>query len=121
MRSWGIDGDLIVGSPPRQLVGWPLEQVISACSRGVRGLTSATAQLIAALTLHATGLAWRGYMEDMGTPCRHPAVGAVDDTQKAKVGDQYVTRRNPFMYFHSVIDDPVYCANHVRRRHPAKH
>lgn len=63
--------------------------------------------------LDAAGLTWRGYMEDMGTPCRHPAVGAVDDTQKAKVGDQYATRHNPFMYFHSVIDDPGYCANHV--------
>lgn len=63
--------------------------------------------------LDAAGLTWRGYMEDMGTPCRHPAVGAVDDTQKAKVGDQYATRHNPFMYFHSVIDDPAYCANHV--------
>ncbi|WP_344135606.1 alkaline phosphatase family protein [Pedococcus bigeumensis] len=63
--------------------------------------------------LDAAGLTWRGYMEDMGTPCRHPAVGAVDDTQKAKVGDQYATRHNPFMYFHSVIDDPAYCASHV--------
>jgi phospholipase C len=63
--------------------------------------------------LDAAGLTWRGYMEDMGTPCRHPAVGAVDDTQKAKVGDQYATRHNPFMYFHSVIDDPDYCASHV--------
>ena len=59
------------------------------------------------------GLTWRGYMEDMGTPCRHPALGAQDDTQKAKVGDQYATRHNPFMYFHSIIDDPAYCAAHV--------
>lgn len=63
--------------------------------------------------LDAAGLTWRGYMEDMGTPCRHPAVGAPDDTQKAKVGDQYAARHNPFVYFHSVIDDPAYCASHV--------
>ena len=62
--------------------------------------------------LQGKGLSWRGYMEDMGTPCRHPQVGAVDDTQKAKVGDQYATRHNPFMYFHSVIDSPS-CADHV--------
>ena len=62
--------------------------------------------------LTGKGLSWRGYMEDMGTPCRHPQVGAVDDTQKAKVGDQYATRHNPFMYFHSVIDSPT-CADHV--------
>ena len=30
------------------------------------------------------GLTWRGYMEDMGTPCRHPAANAADDTQKAE-------------------------------------
>jgi hypothetical protein len=52
--------------------------------------------------LTARGTAWRGYMEDMGTPCRHPRLGAVDDTQKARVGDQYAVRHNPFMYFESV-------------------
>jgi hypothetical protein len=63
--------------------------------------------------LDKAGLTWRAYMEDMGQPCRHPAVDAPDDTQKARVGDQYATRHNPFMYFHSVIDDPAYCAAHV--------
>jgi len=49
--------------------------------------------------LTSSGLSWKGYMEDMGTPCRHPALGAVDDTQKAEVGDQYAARHNPFVYF----------------------
>lgn len=49
--------------------------------------------------LTRAGLTWKGYMEDMGTPCRHPALGAVDDTQKAKAGDQYAARHNPFVYF----------------------
>ncbi|HWJ08512.1 MAG TPA: alkaline phosphatase family protein [Nocardioides sp.] len=62
--------------------------------------------------LQAKGLTWRGYMEDMGTPCRHPEIGAVDDTQKAEVGDQYAVRHNPFVYFHSIIDSPV-CAQSV--------
>jgi hypothetical protein len=62
--------------------------------------------------LSAKGRSWKGYMEDMKTPCRHPAVGAVDDTQKAEVGDQYATRHNPFMYFHSIIDSPA-CAKNV--------
>jgi len=52
--------------------------------------------------LTSSGTPWRGYMEDMGTPCRHPQLGAVDDTQKARVGDQYAVRHNPFMYFASV-------------------
>src|SRR3954453_7118802 len=34
--------------------------------------------------LEAKGLTWKGYMEDMGTPCRHPAIGAQDDTQTAR-------------------------------------
>jgi phospholipase C len=61
--------------------------------------------------LQAKGLAWKGYLEDMGTPCRHPQLGAPDDTQKAKPGDQYAARHNPFVYFHSIIDSPA-CAAH---------
>jgi len=63
--------------------------------------------------MDASGHAWKGYMEDMGTPCRHPAVGAADDTQKARSGDEYATRHNPFMYFHSIIDQQDSCAEHV--------
>jgi len=49
--------------------------------------------------LTSSGRSWKGYMEDMGQPCRHPAPAAIDDTQKAKVGDQYAARHNPFVYF----------------------
>jgi phospholipase C len=63
--------------------------------------------------LDAAGVSWRGYMEDMASPCRHPAVGSQDTTQQAKVGDQYATRHNPFMYFHSIIDDDAACGAHV--------
>jgi hypothetical protein len=56
--------------------------------------------------LASHGLAWKGYMEDMGTPCRHPALNAVDDTQQARPGDQYAARHNPFVYFHSIVDSP---------------
>ncbi|MEI2777645.1 MAG: alkaline phosphatase family protein [Tetrasphaera sp.] len=56
--------------------------------------------------LQAKGLRWKGYMQDMGTPCRHPAIGAKDDTQHAEVGDQYAARHNPFVYFRSIIDSP---------------
>ena len=47
---------------------------------------------------------WRAYLQDMGTPCRHPAMFARDDTQSAKKGDQYAARHNPFVYFRSVLD-----------------
>jgi hypothetical protein len=53
--------------------------------------------------LSARRLTWRGYMEDMGTPCRRPAVGAADSTQSARRGDQYAARHNPFVYFDSLV------------------
>ena len=62
--------------------------------------------------LTAAGYSWKGYMEDIGTPCRHPALNAVDPTQKAKIGDEYAVRHNPFMYFDSIISSPS-CAQHV--------
>jgi len=68
--------------------------------------------------LEASGRTWKGYMEGMGgvpeqpQTCRHPALGAVDDTQQAEVGDQYAVRHDPFVYFHSIIDSPS-CAAHV--------
>ena len=61
--------------------------------------------------LQAKGLSWRGYLQDMKTPCRHPAPNSQDDTQQAEVGDQYAARHNPFVYFHSIIDSPACAAN----------
>jgi hypothetical protein len=69
--------------------------------------------------LDDAGLRWRGYMEDMGnTPgaprtCRHPAIGAQDETQSARANDQYAVRHNPFVYFHSIIDGAGCDANVV--------
>jgi hypothetical protein len=69
--------------------------------------------------LEAKGLSWRGYMQDMGNDpareakrCGHPAIGAADDTQSATPTDSYVTRHDPFVYFHSIIDRPE-CARNV--------
>jgi hypothetical protein len=61
----------------------------------------------------AKGLTWKGYMEGMGSPCRHPAIGAADDTQTASAQNQYAARHNPFVYFHSIIDRPA-CQERVR-------
>jgi hypothetical protein len=70
--------------------------------------------------LAAKGLTWKGYMEDMGNSapakpatCRHPAIGAPDSDQSAKASDQYATRHNPFVYFHSITDTPSCNANDV--------
>jgi len=70
--------------------------------------------------LKEIGLSWKGYMEDMGNDparesatCGHPVLNSTDHTQSAEapsaevpLGDQYATRHNPFMYFHSIIDSP---------------
>jgi len=70
--------------------------------------------------LESAGLTWRGYMDSMGsdpsreaTTCGHPAIGSADNTQGATATDQYATRHDPFMYFHSIIDDAASCSAHV--------
>ena len=72
--------------------------------------------------------AWKGYNEDMGntptrdggvadpaggTSCGHPAIGS-PTAVVATPTDQYATRHNPFVWFHSVIDNAALCdANDV--------
>jgi phosphatidylinositol-3-phosphatase len=70
--------------------------------------------------LEAAGLTWRAYMEDMGSnpareraSCAHVAVGARENTDEASLGDQYANKHNPFVYFHSIIDDQARCDRHV--------
>jgi hypothetical protein len=77
--------------------------------------------------LRESGYTWRGYMEDMGNDparesasCGHVALNAVDVTQTPEApsaaiptGDQYAGRHNPFIYFHSIIDESAYCDAHV--------
>ncbi len=72
--------------------------------------------------------AWRGYDQDMGnspsrdggtpdpsggTDCAHPASGATDTAEVATATDQYTTRHNPFVWFHSVIDNTAECVANV--------
>jgi phosphatidylinositol-3-phosphatase len=66
-------------------------------------------------------------MEDMGNDpqresatCGHPPLNATDPTQAAEkpspavpLGDQYASRHNPFIYFHSIIDSPACDSNVV--------
>lgn len=77
--------------------------------------------------LRAKGLTWKGYMEDMGNDltresatCGHPVLNTRDPTQHAlapsahvPLGDQYAGRHNPFVYFHSIIDDQASCDANV--------
>jgi hypothetical protein len=70
--------------------------------------------------LQAAGLTWRDYNESMGADptreapaCGHPGVGNMDNTQQATSTDEYATRHDPFVYFHSIIDDTALCDSHV--------
>ena len=70
--------------------------------------------------LEAAGYTWKGYMEDMGADparearsCGHVPIGAADVTNHASEKDQYADKHDPFVYFHSIIDDPARCATHV--------
>jgi hypothetical protein len=62
--------------------------------------------------LSAAGKTWKGYMEDMGTPCRHPEPGARDTNQNASADGQYATRHNPFVYFTGITSSPE-CQSNV--------
>jgi hypothetical protein len=71
---------------------------------------------------------WRGYDQDMGntpsrdggvpdptggTDCAHPAMGATDTAEFATGVDQYTSRHNPFVWFHSLIDNAAECDANV--------
>ncbi len=71
--------------------------------------------------LSAKGFTWKGYEEDMGNDpsrdggvtCGHPTLGAKDPTTAAVKTDGYTTRHNPYMYFHSIIDNSTTCKKNV--------
>src|SRR5258705_2051821 len=70
--------------------------------------------------LEAAGLSWKAYMEAMGkdptretATCGHVPLGALETTNVAKLSDQYAAKHNPFVYFHSIIDDQARYDAHV--------
>ncbi|MDB6087913.1 MAG: phosphoesterase [Gammaproteobacteria bacterium] len=70
--------------------------------------------------LESAGFTWKGYMEDMGkdphresATCAHARVGAPETTHVATASDKYAARHNPFVYFHTIIDDQPRCDAHV--------
>ncbi|MBV8347994.1 MAG: hypothetical protein JOZ49_10810, partial [Mycolicibacterium sp.] len=80
-----------------------------------------------------SNLTWKAYMEHMGdqlprdmdTTCAHAPTfgnaatqtntGSNDTTQKStsSTSSDYASKHNPFVYFHSIVDDPAYCRAHV--------
>ena len=70
--------------------------------------------------LEAANLTWKAYMEDMGkdparesATCGHARVGRTETTNQAAATDQYAAKHDPFVYFHSIIDDQARCDAHV--------
>ncbi len=73
--------------------------------------------------LDGAHLTWRAYEDGMGvdparesSTCGHPPVGAPDNTElgeSAPPFDEYATRHDPFVYFHSVIDNSAACDANV--------
>jgi hypothetical protein len=67
--------------------------------------------------LKAAGERWRAYVEDIdhGTElgqalaCRRPALGGPDTSPLPLPGDAYETWRNPFVFFHSIVDKTKEC------------
>lgn len=94
---------------------------------------SATQTLAGQLT--AKHLTWKAYLEGMDEggapsvgaagvgappvsaagPCGHPALGSTDLTSALTppAGQAYATFRNPFVYFHSIIDSSTCASNDV--------
>src|ERR1700733_13267688 len=70
--------------------------------------------------LETAGFTWKGYMEDMGKDparerptCAHSAINSQEPLLQATVTDQYAVKHNPFVYFHSIIDDQARCDTHI--------
>ncbi|HWY61737.1 MAG TPA: alkaline phosphatase family protein [Rhizomicrobium sp.] len=70
--------------------------------------------------LERRGLTWRGYMQDMGKDasreketCGHALLNTRDKLLTATLSDAYADKHNPFVYFHSIIDDQAKCDAHV--------
>ncbi len=70
--------------------------------------------------LEAAGFRWKGYMEDMGrdparerATCGHAVLGTQDPTETATRTDEYAAKHDPFVYFHSILDDAARCDAHV--------
>lgn len=63
------------------------------------------------------GMEWKAYVEGVGNDpsqqagCRHPAPGG-EELRSPAPGDAYLAWRDPFVYFHSIVDSPE-CAERV--------
>ena len=71
--------------------------------------------------LDREGLTWKGFMEDLDRnptrddpqTCVAGRTGQADETERAAAGDQYAAKHDPFVYFHTILDNPTRCAAHI--------
>lgn len=71
--------------------------------------------------LERAGLTWTGFMEDLDRnparddpqSCTAGRIGQNDETERAAVDDQYAAKHDPFVYFHTILDNPTRCAAHI--------
>jgi hypothetical protein len=115
------------GPTPETAANCPSYGDVTAAGNSAEGQVEGSGCVYPATTetlpgqLAAAGLEWRAYVEDIGNgaasgqppTCRHPALGAPDPSQAPIPGDAYETWRNPFVYFHSILDSPECEANDV--------
>ena len=70
-----------------------------------RGCVYPNTVLTVADQVTAAGKEWKAYLADMGgSTCMHPDSNAADAGPLPGAGDDYATRHNPFVYFHSLLD-----------------
>jgi hypothetical protein len=115
------------GPTPQTAEGCPLFANVKPAAKGSfgqvvgRGCVYPSRAHTLADQLSSTKLGgWKAYVEaadqaPRGQPvtCRHPAVGGKDSEQIPRLKDPYVTWRNPFVYFHSLIDKSACKTNDV--------
>ena len=71
--------------------------------------------------LEKAGLTWKGYMEDLDADasrdrpvtCTVDRVGKRDLTGIPSASDQYASEHDPFVYFHTILDNPARCKAHL--------
>jgi hypothetical protein len=116
------------GPTPQTAQNCPTYENLTPGTVGAEGQVSGNGCVYPSATQTLAGqltekhLTWKAYMEGMdegtggmGVPpapttgaCGHPVLGAADPTSvlTPPAGQAYATWRNPFVYFHSVIDSP---------------
>ena len=63
--------------------------------------------------IDTAGKTWKAYMDEMGTPCKHPSPDALTSYNADPNQAGYATRHNPFVYYPPVVNRQGYCDAHV--------